>query len=277
MCAVIYFYKRQFNIKTDHYLIPLIKSDGTAKTPNEHTPVVNTSFFPFSSDLRSPSLDKAFSKLVSERMNGRCSNRDLWTTEGNNCSNRLFNVMSDTSEFKSVVILFKTTLPGSMIHCLERIENQPLYELFSAQYKVFQDRDMALSHDTVSTENICRRLFHGTEAVEEIINPDDGHGFAPLLCGTKTGKIWGDGVYFAKNAKYCDSYARTRLGRKQMLIVDVIVWRSVKGKEGMKLMPLVPGTLSRAANSFVDDIHNPTIFVVQNSSDAYPAYLITYT
>jgi hypothetical protein len=39
-----------------------------------------------------------------------------------------------------------------------------------------------------------RLLFHGTSAVEAIVNSVDGHGFLPLLAGTST---WGNGPEFA--------------------------------------------------------------------------------
>ena len=46
-----------------------------------------------------------------------------------------------------------------------------------------------------------RLLFHGTHsyaAVKSIINSVDGHGFRPLISGSKVGAIWGDGSYFAR-------------------------------------------------------------------------------
>jgi len=46
-----------------------------------------------------------------------------------------------------------------------------------------------------------RLLFHGAHsyaAVKSIINSVDGHGFRPLLSGSKVGAIWGDGSYFAR-------------------------------------------------------------------------------
>ena len=44
----------------------------------------------------------------------------------------------------------------------------------------------------------------------------------------------------------------------------------------MKMPPLIPGEQYIRFDSLVDDVANPTIFVVQEGSQAYPAYLITY-
>jgi len=44
----------------------------------------------------------------------------------------------------------------------------------------------------------------------------------------------------------------------------------------MRMPPLVSGEQYIRFDSLVDDEANPTIFVVQEGSQAYPAYLITY-
>lgn len=122
-----------------------------------------------------------------------------------------------------------------------------------------------------------RMLFHGTEAVEAIVNSVDGHGFLPMLAGTSTGAIWGNGTYFARDAKYSDDYARTLpSGDKQMILVDVLVGLSAQGAAGMKVCPLLPGQSYARYNSLVNRVQDPSIFVVQHSNQAYPAYLITY-
>ncbi len=47
-----------------------------------------------------------------------------------------------------------------------------------------------------------------------------------LLQGTTTGAIFGDGTYFARDAKYSLDYACTLpSGKKQMLIAEVHTWK----------------------------------------------------
>ena len=111
-----------------------------------------------------------------------------------------------------------------------------------------------------------QRLFHGTSAVESIIG---GHsaGFLPLLSGTTVGAIWGDGTYFARDAKYSDDFAlRLPNGLRQVLVADVVLGRTTVGKRGMKVYPQLPGEQYRRYNSLSDDQKPPSIFVVQHSS-----------
>lgn len=57
---------------------------------------------------------------------------------------------------------------------------------------------------------------------------------------------------------------------------DVIVGRWTVGKQGMKVCPTVPGEQYARFNSLVNNVADPTIFVVQHFSQAYLTHLITY-
>ncbi len=57
---------------------------------------------------------------------------------------------------------------------------------------------------------------------------------------------------------------------------QVVLGRWVQGAKGLKCCPLLPGEAYRRFNSLVDKADAPTIFVVQESGQAIPAYLITY-
>ena len=53
--------------------------------------------------------------------------------------------------------------------------------------------------------------------------------------------------------------------------------RWAKGEQGMRLPPVLPGGgLGLRYDTLVDDVRNPSIFVVPLSSQAYPAYELTY-
>ena len=45
----------------------------------------------------------------------------------------------------------------------------------------------------------------------------------------------------------------------------------------MKMYPPLPGQNFARYNSLANDPTDPSIFVVQHSNQAYPAYLITYS
>ena len=119
-------------------------------------------------------------------------------------------------------------------------------------------------------------LNESEEAMLSIINSSQA-GFLPLLAGTKVGAIWGNGTYFARDAKYSHSYACTLVsGKKQMLVAEVVVGQWAQGAGGMKTCPLLPGHKYHSYNSLCDNTDNPSIFVIQHTSQAYPAYVITY-
>ena len=61
-----------------------------------------------------------------------------------------------------------------------------------------------------------------------------------------------------------------------MLLADVVVGQWARGGRGIKMCPLLPGEQFKRFNSLVDHVVNPSIFVCQHSSQAYPAYLISY-
>ena len=202
--------------------------------------------------------------------------RELWcsTNQRGMDKTKLFMVDMDSDEFAAVAADFLKTLPAATIDRLDRIENGFLHESFQLQASTLQ-KQIGREWDP---HKMRRKLFHGTRAVEEIINSTDGHGFLPLLAGTSTGAMSGDGSYFARDAKYSDcGYAKTLPnGQKQMLVVDVLVGRSEVGKMGMKVCSLLPGEQYTRYNSLVDNRKDPGIVVIQHSNQAYPLYVITY-
>ena len=179
-----------------------------------------------------------------------------------------------SDKFVAIHVLFKETLGVASMDRVQRVENGPQHEFFSA-YKRAVEREMG---STFNHAKHVRLLFHGTseEAVQSIIQSNTA-GFLPMLAGSTTGALYGDGTYFASSASYSNNYAcRLASGQKQMLIAEVVVGRWALGKKGDKVYPLLPGEKYRRYDSLVNDESNPTIFVVQHSSAAYPAYLISY-
>ena len=182
-------------------------------------------------------------------------------------------VSTQSDEFDAIAARFFQTMPDASIDRLERVENGYVHESFKLQASTLA-KQMGADWDSTTMRQM---LFHGTEAVDPIVNAEDGHAFLPLLSGTSTGAIFGDGCYFARDSKYSDDYANTLpSGQKQMLVVDVLVGRWSLGQKNMKMPPLLPGEKYRRFNSLVNKVDNPSIFVVQHSNQAYPAYLITY-
>lgn len=61
-----------------------------------------------------------------------------------------------------------------------------------------------------------------------------------------------------------------------MLVVEVALGRWTQGAHGMRVCPVMPGRQYTRYNSMVNNVADPSIFVVQHSSQCYPAYQITY-
>lgn len=208
--------------------------------------------------------------------------REHWASDGARGldDEKLFTVAPDSAEFQTVAARFAETLQTRDVDKIERVENGVLHEMFTLQQDAVsrQLHPSATAADVDAAQDVVQRtLFHGTQAVEQIVGSTDGQGFLPMLAGTSTGAVYGDGTYFARDASYSDGFARTLpTGQKQMLLVNVIVGRWTVGKQGMKVCPTVPGEQYARFNSLVNNVADPTIFVVQHSSQAYPTHLITY-
>ena len=184
-----------------------------------------------------------------------------------------FELRQQSDEFQAVGSLFRKTLTAHQIDRIDRIENGPQHEVYSVHKRNVQRK----LGDAFNKSTMIRLLFHGTtESACKSIIESDVAGFQPLLAGEATGAVWGDGTYFARDAKYSDDYACTLpSGQKQMLVAEVVVGRWTKGAKGIKIYPELPGSFQRY-DSLVNDEADPSIFVVQHSSAAYPAYLIYY-
>ena len=146
--------------------------------------------------------------------------------------------------------------------------------------------DITKAPGTVSAgieHDFVRWLFHGTgqENIEHIVN-SQATGYLPMLAGSAVGAMWGNGTYFARDAKYSHDYTEakidllTRQSQRKMLLNRVIVGEWVRGAPGMTQFPMAKGEKYRQCNSLVNDVNDPSIFVIQHSNQAYPAYVITY-
>ena len=188
--------------------------------------------------------------------------------------NKLFDVSRDTQEYATITALFHATLPNLSLDTVLRVENGAQHELYSV-HKSNIRKELGSRFDEA---RMVRLLFHGTseQAIDNIINSDDA-GLLPMLSATTTGAIYGDGTYFARDAVYSMDYAcNLPSGQRKMLVAKVVVGLWTKGHQGMKSMPLLPGEQFRKYHALVNDEANPSIFVVQHSSQAYPAYLLVF-
>ncbi|MGH0125444.1 UNVERIFIED_CONTAM: hypothetical protein FKN15_031942 [Acipenser sinensis] len=120
-------------------------------------------------------------------------------------------------------------------------------------------------------------LFHGTteEAVQSICK----NNFDPRISGQKHGSNYGQGTYFAKNASCSARYAiESKSGHSYMFLAMVLVGKSAVGKQSFRRPPpLDPDSpTSDLYNSCVDKEQQPQMFVIFDSCQCYPYFLIHY-
>ena len=122
------------------------------------------------------------------------------------------------------------------------------------------------------------------------------HLYLTLLCSCiryysetfSSGTRFGKGMYFARDASYSARYAVSSsipphmgigigTGQCQMYLARVLTGEFVKGDNSMLVPPPKdPNNSNVLFDSVVDDVQNPSIFVVFYDAQAYPEYLITF-
>ena len=130
-----------------------------------------------------------------------------------------------------------------------------------------------------SSSLIERQLFHGTQdenAVQAIFRQN----FDWRISGTANDVVYGRGTYFACHARFSDKYSAPGTRRRHcwMFLARVLVGRSAVGKRDYvrppPINPAVPhGDLY---DSCVNSLDRSTIFVVFDTDQCYPEYLIAY-
>lgn len=83
------------------------------------------------------------------------------------------------------------------------------------------------------------------------------------------------GSYFALNAKYSHSYTSDSEVRS-MFLVRLLVGEYTKGSSDYRRPPSKDGGDINFYDSCVDDVHNPSIYVVFDKHQIYPEYLLQY-
>ncbi|XP_046843187.1 protein mono-ADP-ribosyltransferase PARP15-like [Xenia sp. Carnegie-2017] len=151
------------------------------------------------------------------------------------------------------------------IYEIQRIQNPGLY----CRYQTFKSS----MRDDVNE----MRLFHGTNPnnVEAINSNNFSEGFAGV-----NGAIYGNGVYFARDASFSLDYSREQCSagsQPKIYIAKVLVGKYTLGKEGLKAPPSRndPSNPGLLYDSVVDNQNNPTMFVIFQDNQCYPEYLIT--
>ncbi len=127
-----------------------------------------------------------------------------------------------------------------------------------------------------SKDPLERHVFHGTvkNALEGICR----NNFDPRLAGLN-GASLGYGTYFATTASYSNRYSGLNGGDnvRHMFLAKVLVGKTTLGRSDYRRPPLLNSKAKyRLYDTLVDDLKKPSTFVVFDSCQCYPYYLIKY-
>nr|XP_029486369.1 protein mono-ADP-ribosyltransferase PARP11-like isoform X1 [Oncorhynchus nerka] len=171
---------------------------------------------------------------------------------------------SSTGEHEDIKALFEKTVVGFQIHTIERVQNPALWKFYMLQ------RDQMKSSLTSINE---KQLFHGTDS--KYFDSICRDNFDWRICG-KNGTSYGKGSYFARDAKYSHAYT-SQSGLRSMFVCQVLVGDYTVGNSRYEKPPPKETGGSSFYDSCVDNIQDPRVFVVFETHQVYPEYLIQYS
>ncbi|GCC35624.1 hypothetical protein chiPu_0014111 [Chiloscyllium punctatum] len=179
---------------------------------------------------------------------------------------KLVRVLESSEEYKQVQTLFQRTMRNSVIQKIERVQNLALWE-------VFQWQKEQMTKASGGADVVEKQLFHGTDP--KFIEAICQQNFDWRICGVH-GTAYGRGTYFARDASYSHNYCQPRQGAMTMFVARVLVGQFVKGDSSYLRPPLRDGSKSSYYDSCVNDVSNPSIFVIFEKHQIYPEYVIDY-
>ncbi|XP_051785447.1 protein mono-ADP-ribosyltransferase TIPARP-like isoform X2 [Erpetoichthys calabaricus] len=166
----------------------------------------------------------------------------------------------------------KNTLTGYVRKIKRRPVFRPLHTLLP---HLKQKEFMCIKYHDCK-DSIERHLFHGT--TEATIDTICKMNFDPRVAG-KNGIAYGRGSYFARDASYSNGYAHKNLeGFQFMFLAKVLIGKTDLGKKKYYRPPPIHPKCkeSELYDACVDQRFDPAIFVVFDSCQCYPFYLIKY-
>ncbi|XP_068694756.1 uncharacterized protein [Montipora foliosa] len=179
----------------------------------------------------------------------------------------------DPLEFKKLEQLFRRTMKDyAKIIAINGVQNLGLMEKYCRK-KEKMLAAAAGNHQQVNE----KRLFHGTssDAVEAICK----HNFSWCLHGKNTTN-YGEGSYFARDASYSHAFAeKNAFGYHEMFVAKVLVGSYTKGHSSYRRPPpkIPSDPVSDLYDSCVDDQSDPSIFVIFDTDQLYPEYIVKYS
>ncbi|XP_072256471.1 protein mono-ADP-ribosyltransferase PARP11 isoform X2 [Pyxicephalus adspersus] len=188
------------------------------------------------------------------------------------------------NEYKEVANLFGQSMDPNCITKILRIQNLDLWE-FYCRKKAQMKKKKGVPH--IAEE----MLFHGTN--NEFVSAICIHNFDWRINGMH-GTVYGKGTYFARHASLASQYCKNNskhstLGlhgvnpffcssfkNKSMFLARVIVGDYTMGNKTFIRPPSKDGSLTNLYDSCVDNPFSPLLYVIFDSNQIYPEYIIQF-
>uniref|UniRef100_A0A8C2Z667 Poly [ADP-ribose] polymerase n=2 Tax=Cyclopterus lumpus TaxID=8103 RepID=A0A8C2Z667_CYCLU len=202
-----------------------------------------------------------------------------WEWVDPSCPYQLIPLSELSPEYQAVAGYVKTDgLLDKSIVSISRIQNMDLWDMYCLKKKqLMRNQGVKMIQE--------KRLFHGTEIrnVESICK----NNFDLRLAGEG---LYGRGIYFAKDAPDADIYSTSSTdplplhgggtrglqgqNTKVMFLARVMIGKSSVGRRYLQKPD--GGSSENSHDICVNDITDPSIFVIFDPNQIYPEYLIQY-
>ena len=182
-------------------------------------------------------------------------------------------VPSINSEFK--IFYLKCKQINRRLVRLFRIQNPTLYRKYKLTKNEIESKYATAQGYWLPCPILELSLFHGT--TENSIQKINRDGFDRSYSGSLNGTSFGHGVYFSRELSYAaqDTYSKPNLARqKRVYCAKVLVGLSCLGNKDMRHLPENQQANRLQFDSAVDQVQNPSIYVVFKDMQAYPEYLL---
>ncbi|RXN19007.1 poly [ADP-ribose] polymerase 14-like protein [Labeo rohita] len=190
-----------------------------------------------------------------------------WDNMSQSDSLKVIDLDQSSAEYKTVKADFKKTVKKTVLK-IQRIQNINLRRLYEVRKKELENKNGSVG----AAEKI---LYHGTS--EASCSAIMKTNFNRSLAG-QNATLYGHGTYFAVHASYSanPTYAVPAAdGTQCMFVARVLTGDHALGQMDIKTPP-VRVAPDHLYDSVVDNMQNPSMFVVFHDCQAYPDYLITF-
>uniref|UniRef100_A0A672RAM7 Poly [ADP-ribose] polymerase n=1 Tax=Sinocyclocheilus grahami TaxID=75366 RepID=A0A672RAM7_SINGR len=189
-----------------------------------------------------------------------------WDNMSQGDSLQVIDLDPSSTEYQTVKADFKKTVTKTELK-IQRIQNMNLRRLY-------EGRKIELENKNGSVGAAEKILYHGTseESCSSIMKSNFNRNFAG-----QNATNYGHGTYFAVNASYSaqNKYAVPAAdGTQLMFVARVLTGYYALGQADMRTPPV--HVAPDRYDSVVDNMQNPSMFVVFHDCQAYPEYLITF-